>query len=62
MAGSDSKAFKNLKAKITEQTRTIMREMMTKFRREEKQEMPVPQPRPFDLDAEALRRQQIEEG
>ena len=58
MAGFDSEAFgERLKAKIAEQTKTIMREMLAESGREERQELPVPQTRPFNLEAEDSRRQ-----
>ena len=63
MVGFDFEAFgEKLKAEITEQTRTIMREMMAEFRREERQERqePPPQMRPFDLDVETSGKQPIE--
>ena len=61
MEGFNFETFKEkLKAEIAKQTRTIMKEMMTEFRREEKQEPPPPQLCPFDLDAETLGKQPIE--
>ena len=60
MAVFDFKAFgEKLKAEIIEQTRTIMREMMVEFKREEKQEPPPPQLCSFDLDVETLGKQPI---
>ena len=39
MAGSESESFgEKLKAEITEQTRTIMREILVDFKKEERQE------------------------
>ena len=61
MAGLDFKVFgEKLKAKIVEQTRIIMREMMAEFIREKKQEPPPPQLHSFDLDAETSKKQPIE--
>ena len=61
MAGFDPEAFgERLKAKITEKTQMIMRKMMAKIKRPDRQEPPTPQPRPFDLDAENLGGQKIE--
>ena len=57
MAGSESESFgEKLKAKIAEQIKTIMREMMAEFKREERQAPPPPQPHPFNLDGEDLER------
>ena len=62
MAGFDFEAFKEkLKAEITEQTRTIMREIMAEFRKKEKQEPPPPLLHSFDLDTETSRKQPIED-
>ena len=62
MAGFNFEVFgEKLKAEIAEQTRTIMREMMAEFRREEKQEPPPPQLRPFDLNAETSGKQPMED-
>ena len=62
MAGFDSKAFgEKLKAEITEQTKMIMRKMLVESRREERQELLVPQTCPFDLKAEDSRRWQLED-
>ena len=61
MARFDFEAFgEKLKVEIAEQTRTIMREMMAEFRKEEKQEPPPPQLRPFDLDVETSGKQPME--
>ena len=52
---------KQFKAKITEQTREIMREIMEKERRHGRQKPPIPPSRPFDLNAKNFGRREIEE-
>ena len=62
MAGFDSEAFgEKLKVEIAKQTKTIMREMFAESKKEEIQELSVPQTRPFDLEAEDLSRRQLED-
>ena len=62
MIGFNFEAFgEKLKAEIAEQTKTIMQEMLVESRREERQELLVPQTCPFDLKAEDSRRWQLED-
>ena len=62
MAEFDSETFgEKLKAEIAEQTKMIMWEMQARLRRKERQELPIPQTHPFDLEAEDSRRRQLED-
>ena len=70
IVGSDLETFKEqMKCELTDQTRTIMREMLVESRRAEREERQAvappsvpsaPQFHPFDLDAETLGKQPIE--